>query len=79
MRAGWPVAGQPRMVAAAVGQRVGSPVRPCVGDPATAAALKDIDTAIGAAREAQKSGDFAAYGAALQRLDDAINKYNNTK
>src|ERR1700692_2352262 len=47
--------------------------------PAKAAALKDIDTAIGAAREAQKSGDFAAYGAALQRLDDAINKYNNTK
>ena len=47
--------------------------------PAKAAALKDIDTAIGAAREAQKNGDFAAYGAALQRLDDAINKYNNTK
>jgi uncharacterized membrane protein (UPF0182 family) len=47
--------------------------------PAKAAALKDIETAIGAAREAQKNGDFATYGAALQRLDDAINKYNNTK
>jgi uncharacterized membrane protein (UPF0182 family) len=47
--------------------------------PAKAAALKDIDTAIGAARDAQKSGDFAAYGSALQRLDDAINKYNNTR
>ena len=47
--------------------------------PAKAAALKDVDSAIGAARDAQKSGDFAAYGAALQRLDDAITKYNNTK
>ena len=35
--------------------------------------------AIGAARDAQKKGDFAGYGAALQRLDDAITKYNNTK
>ncbi len=34
---------------------------------------------MGAARDAQKSGDFAGYGAALQRLDDAINKYNNAK
>ena len=34
---------------------------------------------MGTAREAQKNGDFAAYGSALQRLDDAINKYNNTK
>ena len=29
--------------------------------------------------QAIKKGDFAAYGAALQRLDDAINKYNATK
>src|ERR1700726_4750088 len=47
--------------------------------PAKAAALQEIQTAIGAARDAQKKGDFAAYGAALQRLDDAINKYNATK
>ena len=47
--------------------------------PAKAAALKDVETAMGAARDAQKSGDFAAYGTALQRLDDAINKYNDTK
>jgi uncharacterized membrane protein (UPF0182 family) len=45
--------------------------------PAKSAALKDIQAAIGAARDAQKKGDFAAYGAALQRLDDAINKFNN--
>ena len=44
-----------------------------------AAALKDVEAALGAARDAQKSGDFAAYGSALQRLDDAITKYNNTK
>jgi uncharacterized membrane protein (UPF0182 family) len=47
--------------------------------PAKAAALKDVETAMGAARDAQKSGDFGAYGAALQRLDDAINKYNGAK
>jgi uncharacterized membrane protein (UPF0182 family) len=47
--------------------------------PAKAAALKDVESALGTAREAQKNGDFAAYGSALQRLDDAINKYNNTK
>jgi uncharacterized membrane protein (UPF0182 family) len=47
--------------------------------PAKAGALKDVETAMGAARAAQKSGDFGAYGAALQRLDDAINKYNNAK
>ncbi|MDT7737443.1 MAG: uncharacterized protein QOK09_812 [Mycobacterium sp.] len=47
--------------------------------PAKAAALKDVETAIGGARDAQKNGDFAAYGAALQRLDDAITRYNNTQ
>ena len=47
--------------------------------PAKAAALQEIQAAIGAARDAQKKGDFGAYGAALQRLDDAITKFNNTK
>ena len=47
--------------------------------PAKAAALKEVEAAIGGARDAQKSGDFAAYGAALQRLDDAITKFNATK
>jgi uncharacterized membrane protein (UPF0182 family) len=47
--------------------------------PAKAAALQEIQAAIGAARDAQKKGDFAAYGTALQRLDDAITKYNNAK
>ncbi len=47
--------------------------------PAKAAALQDIQTAIGQARDAQKRGDFAGYGSALQRLDDAITKFNNAK
>jgi uncharacterized membrane protein (UPF0182 family) len=47
--------------------------------PAKAAALQEVQAAIGAARDAQKKGDFAAYGTALQRLDDAITKFNNTK
>jgi len=47
--------------------------------PAKAAALKDVEAALGAARDAQKNGDFAAYGTALQRLDDAITKFDNTK
>jgi uncharacterized protein len=47
--------------------------------PAKAAALQEIQAAMGAARDAQKKGDFAAYGAALQRLDDAITKYDNAK
>jgi uncharacterized protein len=47
--------------------------------PAKAAALQEIQAAIGAARDAQKKGDFGAYGAALQRLDDAITKFNNAK
>jgi uncharacterized membrane protein (UPF0182 family) len=47
--------------------------------PTKAAALQEIQAAIGAARDAQKKGDFAAYGSALQRLDDAITKFNNTK
>ena len=47
--------------------------------PGKGAALKDVEAALGAARDAQKSGDFAAYGSALQRLDDAITKYDNTK
>jgi uncharacterized membrane protein (UPF0182 family) len=47
--------------------------------PAKAAALQEIQAALGAAKDAQKKGDFAGYGAALQHLDDAITKYNNAK
>ena len=47
--------------------------------PAKAAALREIDAAINAVRDTQRRGDFASYGAALQRLDDAMAKFNNTK
>ncbi|MGV0697632.1 UPF0182 family protein [Mycolicibacter sinensis] len=46
---------------------------------AKAAALREIDAAIAALRDTQHKGDFAAYGAALQRLDDAVAKFNSTK
>jgi uncharacterized protein len=71
-----PADGAPPPAAAAVPP---SPNGAVTLSPAKAAALKDVQSALGAARDAQKSGDFAAYGAALQRLDDAITKYDNTK
>ena len=47
--------------------------------PAKSAALQDINTAMDAVHQAQQSGNFAQYGAALQKLDDAMNKYRETK
>ena len=46
---------------------------------AKAAALQDVNTALGDARKAQQSGDFAEYGQALQRLNDAMAKYTDAK
>jgi uncharacterized membrane protein (UPF0182 family) len=46
---------------------------------AKAAALQEVQAALGAVRQAQQSGDFAQYGAALQRLDDAMNKFNEAR
>jgi len=46
---------------------------------AKAAALQDVQSALTAVRQAQQSGNFAEYGQALQRLDDAMNKYTNAK
>jgi uncharacterized membrane protein (UPF0182 family) len=40
-----------------------------------AQAAAELNTAINNAREAQKSGDFARYGQALEQLDDAMTKY----
>jgi uncharacterized membrane protein (UPF0182 family) len=47
--------------------------------PAKAAALQDMQSAMGAVRDAQRSGNFAQYGEALQRLNDAMNKYDTAK
>ena len=46
---------------------------------AKAAALKDVQSALGELRTAQQSGDFADFGTALQRLDDAMKKYDTAK
>ena len=40
-----------------------------------AAALQEVNAALDNMAEAQTSGDFAEFGEALQRLDDAMNKY----
>lgn len=47
--------------------------------PAKAAALQDMQSAMTAVRDAQRSGNFAQYGEALQRLNDAMNKYDAAK
>ncbi|MCV7293870.1 hypothetical protein H7J84_15170, partial [Mycobacterium goodii] len=44
-----------------------------------AAALQEVQSALTAAQEAQRSGDFAEYGEALQRLDDAMKKFDSTR
>jgi hypothetical protein len=47
--------------------------------PAKAAALQEVETALTGVRDAQRSGNFADYGSALQKLDDAMNKYDAAK
>ena len=46
---------------------------------AKSAALSDVQTALGELRQAQQSGNFEEFGTALQRLDDAMKKYDTTK
>ncbi len=46
---------------------------------ARAAALADVQSALGELRTAQQSGNFEEFGTALQRLDDAMEKYDNAK
>ncbi len=45
---------------------------------ARAAALQEVQAAMTAAQQAQRSGNFAEYGQALQRLNEAMTKYGNT-
>ncbi|HZQ30560.1 MAG TPA: UPF0182 family protein [Mycobacterium sp.] len=44
-----------------------------------AAALQEVQSAMDALHQAQQSGNFTDLGNALQRLDDAMKKYNTTK
>ena len=46
---------------------------------AKAAALQEVQSALDGVRQAQQGGDFAEYGQALQRLDDAMKKYSGTR
>jgi len=46
---------------------------------AKAAALQEVGSALKAVRDAQQKGNFEQYGAALQRLNDAMNKYDAAK
>ncbi len=45
---------------------------------AKAAALQQVNSALDALRVAQESGNFAQYGDALQKLDEAVKKYQST-
>ncbi len=56
-----------------------APGVPTTLSPAKSAALVDVETALGAVQEAQKNGNFSEYGDALQRLDDAMKKYEAAK
>lgn len=68
-RQGQAPAGQPEVPVAV------PPTGPTQLSAAKSAALQDVNAALDALRGAQESGDFAQYGEALQRLDDAVNKY----
>jgi uncharacterized protein len=46
---------------------------------AKAAALQEINTALDGLQQAQQGGDFGQYGEALQRLDDAVKKYQSAR
>ncbi|HET6735983.1 UPF0182 family protein [Mycobacterium sp.] len=68
--------GQAPEVPAAVPPGPGGPVQL---SPAKAAALQEVNAALDAMREAQTGGKFSDYGEALQRLDDAVKKYQTTR
>ena len=40
---------------------------------------QDVQSALDGVRQAQQNGNFSDYGQALQRLDDAMKKYNSAK
>jgi uncharacterized membrane protein (UPF0182 family) len=78
-------AGLKQLVALAAGQpppTTGTPNPPTGGTPsppatgAVAEAVAGINKAIGDVRNAQKSGDFEAYGRALKALEDAMARYD---
>jgi len=55
------------------------PSGPVTLSAAKAAALADVQTALDSVQQAQREGNFADYGQALQRLSDAMTKYADAK
>lgn len=53
------------------------PTGPTQLSAAKSAALQNVNSALDALREAQQSGDFAEFGEALQRLDNAVSEYQS--
>jgi uncharacterized protein len=81
---GQPPAAQPPATQPGRAPEAPAPVAVPPGGPvqlssAKAAALQDVNSALDAVRQAQQSGNFAEYGEALQRLDDAMNKYQSAR
>jgi uncharacterized membrane protein (UPF0182 family) len=58
---------------------VPTPGGPTQLSAAKSAALADVQAALSELRTAQQRGNFAEFGTALQRLDDAMNKYDTAK
>ena len=79
--AGKPADGAAALVPAAVPSPAPVAVPPggVTLSPAKAAALNEVQSALSAVKDAQRSGNFAQYGAALQRLDEAMNRYEGAK
>ena len=81
---GQPPAAQPPQNRSGQAPEVPVAVPPGPGGPvqlstAKAAALQEVNTALDGVRQAQQGGNFADYGEALQRLDDAIKEYQSAR
>ena len=81
---GQPPAAQPPQNRAGQAPEVPVAVPPGPGGPvqlsaAKAAALQEVNSALDGVRQAQQGGNFADYGEALQRLDDAIKEYQSAR
>ncbi len=77
--AGTPPPGAAPEVPTPIAAVPGQPGAPTALSPAKSAALRDIESALTAVRDAQQGGNFADYGSALQKLNDAMNAYDAAK
>jgi uncharacterized membrane protein (UPF0182 family) len=74
-----PPAGQPEVPTPAAATPPAPSGQPVTLSPAKAAALAEVQSALDGMQESQTSGNFAEFGEALQRLDDAMNRYRETR